>query len=116
MSWGSILKTQTYISLLLYSPCPHGFSSFASYFIATNLESWLKAQESVIQSAQNVSTHITKIFAKPGSFRFNRGKLLMRARENSGIKPLKNFEAIIFILRIRNSHQWCKTRFHRLLD
>ena len=53
---GVNLKTKLITSFIVLSLPAMGFHLFASYFIATNLESWLKGQqESVIQSAQNVS-------------------------------------------------------------
>ena len=53
---GVNLKTKLITSFIILSLPAMGFHLFASYFIATNLESWLKGQqESVIQSAQNVS-------------------------------------------------------------
>ena len=53
---GVNLKTKLITSFIILSLPAMGFHLFASYFIATNLESWLKAQqESVITSAQNVS-------------------------------------------------------------
>jgi nitrogen fixation/metabolism regulation signal transduction histidine kinase len=53
---GVNLKTKLITSFIVLSLPAMGFHFFASFFIATNLESWLKGQqESMIHSAQNVS-------------------------------------------------------------
>ena len=53
---GVNLKTKLITSFIVLSLPAMGFHLFASFFIATNLESWLKGQqESMIHSAQNVS-------------------------------------------------------------
>ena len=53
---GVNLKTKLITSFIVLSLPAMGFHLFASFFIATNLESWFKGQqESVIHSAQNVS-------------------------------------------------------------
>ena len=53
---GVNLKTKLITSFIVLSLPAMGFHLFASFFIATNLESWLKGQqESMMHSAQNVS-------------------------------------------------------------
>ena len=53
---GVNLKTKLITSFIVLSLPAMGFHLFASFFIATNLESWFKGQqESMIHSAQNVS-------------------------------------------------------------
>ena len=53
---GVNLKTKLITSFIVLSLPAMGFHLFASFFIATNLESWLKGQqEAMIHSAQNVS-------------------------------------------------------------
>ncbi|MBC8258588.1 MAG: HAMP domain-containing protein [SAR324 cluster bacterium] len=53
---GVNLKTKLITSFIVLSLPAMGFHLFASFFIATNLESWLKGQqESMLHSAQNVS-------------------------------------------------------------
>ena len=53
---GVNLKTKLITSFIVLSLPAMGFHLFASFFIATNLESWLKGQqETMIHSAQNVS-------------------------------------------------------------
>ncbi len=53
---GVNLKTKLITSFIVLSLPAMGFHLFASFFTATNLESWLKGQqEAMIHSAQNVS-------------------------------------------------------------
>ena len=53
---GVNLKTKLITSFIVLSLPAMGFHLFASFFIATNLESWLKGQqETMIHSAQNIS-------------------------------------------------------------
>ena len=97
---GVNLKTKLITSFIILSLPAMGFHLFASYFIATNLESWLKGQqESVIQSAQNVSDAYHQNLRKTMELQHliwanylieNKGKF-------SAIKPLKNIEADISI-------------------
>ena len=97
---GVNLKTKLITSFIILSLPAMGFHLFASYFIATNLESWLKGQqESVIQSAQNVSDAYHQNLRKTMELQHliwanyiikSKGKL-------STIKPLKNVEANVSI-------------------
>ena len=53
---GVNLKTKLITSFIILSLPAMGFHLFASFFIATNLETWLKGQqESMVHSAQNIS-------------------------------------------------------------
>ena len=53
---GVNLKTKLITSFIILSLPAMGFHLFASFFIATNLESWLEGQqESMVKSAQNIS-------------------------------------------------------------
>ena len=77
-----------------------GFHLFASYFIATNLESWLKGQqESVIQSAQNVSESYHQNLRKTVELQHLiwANYIIESKVELSEIKPLKNVKANISI-------------------
>ena len=88
-----------------------GFHLFASYFIATNLESWLKGQqESVIQSAQNVSDAYHQNLRKTMELQHLiwANYLIESKGEFSAIKPLKNVEANVSIYSEDQEllHQW----------
>ncbi len=53
---GVNLKTKLITSFIILSLPAMGFHLFASFFITTNLETWLKGQqESMVHSAQNIS-------------------------------------------------------------
>jgi two-component system nitrogen regulation sensor histidine kinase NtrY len=90
-----------------------GFHLFASYFIATNLESWLKGQqESVIHSAQNVSEAYHQNLRKTMELQY-----LIWAnhlKENKGelntLTPLKNVEADVSLYSEDQEllYQWLK--------
>ena len=108
---GVNLKTKLITSFIILSLPAMGFHLFASYFIATNLESWLKGQqESVIQSAQNVSDAYHQNLRK--TMELQRliwvNYLIESKGEFSAIKPLKNIEADVSIYSEDQEllHQW----------
>ena len=97
---GVNLKTKLITSFIILSLPAMGFHLFASYFIATNLESWLKGQqESVIQSAQNVSDAYHQNLRKTMELQHLiwANYLIESKGEFSAIKPLKNIEADVSI-------------------
>jgi len=108
---GVNLKTKLITSFIILSLPAMGFHLFASYFIATNLESWLKGQqESVIQSAQNVSDAYHQNLRKTMELQHLiwANYLIESKGEFSAIKPLKNIEADISIYSEDQEllHQW----------
>ena len=97
---GVNLKTKLITSFIILSLPAMGFHLFASYFIATNLESWLKGQqESVIQSAQNVSDAYHQNLRKTMELQHLiwANFIIESKGEFSVIKPLKNVEANVSI-------------------
>ena len=97
---GVNLKTKLITSFIILSLPAMGFHLFASYFIATNLESWLKGQqESVIQSAQNVSDAYHQNLRKTMELQHLiwANYIIKSKGEFSAIKPLKNVEANVSI-------------------
>ena len=97
---GVNLKTKLITSFIILSLPAMGFHLFASYFIATNLESWLKGQqESVIQSAQNVSDAYHQNLRKTMELQHLiwTNYIIESKEEFSAIKPLKNVEANVSI-------------------
>ena len=97
---GVNLKTKLITSFIILSLPAMGFHLFASYFIATNLESWLKGQqESVIQSAQNVSDAYHQNLRKTMELQHLiwENYIIGSKGEFSAIKPLKNVEANVSI-------------------
>ena len=97
---GVNLKTKLITSFIILSLPAMGFHLFASYFIATNLESWLKGQqESVIQSAQNVSDAYHQNLRKTMELQHLiwANYIIGSKGEFSAIKPLKNVEANVSI-------------------
>ena len=97
---GVNLKTKLITSFIILSLPAMGFHLFASYFIATNLESWLKGQqESVIQSAQNVSDAYHQNLRKTMELQHLiwANYIIESKGEFSKIKPLKNVEANVSI-------------------
>ncbi len=97
---GVNLKTKLITSFIVLSLPAMGFHLFASYFIATNLESWLKGQqESVVQSAQNVSDAYHQNLRKTMELQhLIWAKYISESKEKfSAIKPLKNIEANVSI-------------------
>ena len=97
---GVNLKTKLITSFIVLSLPAMGFHLFASYFIATNLESWLKGQqESVIQSAQNVSDAYHQNLRKTMELQHLiwANYIIGSKGEFSAIKPLKNVEANVSI-------------------
>ena len=108
---GVNLKTKLITSFIILSLPAMGFHLFASYFIATNLESWLKGQqESVIQSAQNVSDAYHQNLRKTMELQHLiwANYLIESKGEFSAIKPLKNIEADVTIYSEDQEllHQW----------
>ena len=108
---GVNLKTKLITSFIILSLPAMGFHLFASYFIATNLESWLKGQqESVIQSAQNVSESYHQNLRKTMALQHLIWKnyIIESKGEFSTIKPMKNIEADISIYSEDQEllHQW----------
>ena len=108
---GVNLKTKLITSFIILSLPAMGFHLFASYFIATNLESWLKGQqESVIQSAQNVSDAYHQNLRKTMELQYLiwANYLIESKGEFSAIKPLKNIEADVSIYSEDQEllHQW----------
>ena len=108
---GVNLKTKLITSFIILSLPAMGFHLFASYFIATNLESWLKGQqESVIQSAQNVSDAYHQNLRKTMELQHLIwvNYLIESKGEFSAIKPLKNIEADVSIYSEDQEllHQW----------
>ena len=108
---GVNLKTKLITSFIILSLPAMGFHLFASYFIATNLESWLKGQqESVIQSAQNVSDAYHQNLRKTMELQHLiwANYLIESNGEFSVIKPLKNIEADVSIYSEDQEllHQW----------
>ena len=108
---GVNLKTKLITSFIILSLPAMGFHLFASYFIATNLESWLKGQqESVIQSAQNVSDAYHQNLRKTMELQHLiwANYLIESKGEYSAIKPLKNIEADVSIYSEDQEllHQW----------
>ena len=108
---GVNLKTKLITSFIILSLPAMGFHLFASYFIATNLESWLKGQqESVIQSAQNVSDAYHQNLRKTMELQHLiwANYLIDSKGEFSAIKPLKNIEADVSIYSEDQEllHQW----------
>ena len=108
---GVNLKTKLITSFIILSLPAMGFHLFASYFIATNLESWLKGQqESVIQSAQNVSDAYHQNLRKTMELQHLiwANYLIESKGEFSAIKPLKNIEADVSIYSENQEllHQW----------
>ncbi|MBS1254472.1 MAG: Signal transduction histidine-protein kinase AtoS [Deltaproteobacteria bacterium] len=110
---GVNLKTKLITSFIVLSLPAMGFHLFASYFIATNLESWLKGQqESVIHSAQNVSEAYHQNLRKTMELQY-----LIWAnhlKENKGelntLTPLKNVEADVSLYSEDQEllYQWLK--------
>ena len=97
---GVNLKTKLITSFIILSLPAMGFHLFASYFIATNLESWLKGQqESVIQSAQNVSDAYHQNLRKTMELQHLiwANYIIESKGDFSAIKPLKNVEANVSI-------------------
>ena len=97
---GVNLKTKLITSFIILSLPAMGFHLFASYFIATNLESWLKGQqESVIQSAQNVSDAYHQNLRKTMELQHLiwANYIIENKGEFSSIKPMKNVEANVSI-------------------
>ena len=97
---GVNLKTKLITSFIILSLPAMGFHLFASYFIATNLESWLKGQqESVIQSAQNVSDAYHQNLRKTMELQhLIWAKYIIESNgQFSAIKPLKNVNANVSI-------------------
>ena len=97
---GVNLKTKLITSFIILSLPAMGFHLFASYFIATNLESWLKGQqESVIQSAQNVSDAYHQNLRKTMELQHLiwANYIIESKGEFSAIKPLNNVEANVSI-------------------
>ena len=97
---GVNLKTKLITSFIILSLPAMGFHLFASYFIATNLESWLKGQqESVIQSAQNVSDAYHQNLRKTMELQHLiwANYIIESKGEFSAIKPRKNIEANVSI-------------------
>ena len=97
---GVNLKTKLITSFIILSLPAMGFHLFASYFIATNLESWLKGQqESVIQSAQNVSDAYHQNLRKTMELQHLiwANYIIESKGEFSAIKPLKNVGANVSI-------------------
>ncbi len=97
---GVNLKTKLITSFIVLSLPAMGFHLFASYFIATNLESWLKGQqESVVQSAQNVSDAYHQNLRKTMELQYLiwTNYIIESKGEFSAIKPLKNVEANVSI-------------------
>ena len=97
---GVNLKTKLITSFIILSLPAMGFHLFASYFIATNLESWLKGQqESVIQSAQNVSDAYHQNLRKTMELQHLiwANYIIESKGEFSTIIPLKNIEANVSI-------------------
>ena len=97
---GVNLKTKLITSFIILSLPAMGFHLFASYFIATNLESWLKGQqESVIQSAQNVSDAYHQNLRKTMEHQHLiwANYIIESKGEFSAIKPLKNVKANVSI-------------------
>ena len=97
---GVNLKTKLITSFIILSLPAMGFHLFASYFIATNLESWLKGQqESVIQSAQNVSDAYHQNLRKTMELQHLiwANYIIESKGEFNAIKPLKNVEANVSI-------------------
>ena len=97
---GVNLKTKLITSFIILSLPAMGFHLFASYFIATNLESWLKGQqESVIQSAQNVSDAYHQNLRKTMELQHLiwANYIIKSKGKFSEIKPLKNVEANVSI-------------------
>ena len=108
---GVNLKTKLITSFIILSLPAMGFHLFASYFIATNLESWLKGQqESVIQSAQNVSDAYHQNLRKTMELQHLiwANYIIESKGEFSAIKPLKNVEANVSIYSEDQEllHQW----------
>ena len=108
---GVNLKTKLITSFIILSLPAMGFHLFASYFIATNLESWLKGQqESVIQSAQNVSDAYHQNLRKTMELQHLiwANYLIESKGVFNAIKPLKNIEADISIYSEDQEllHQW----------
>ena len=108
---GVNLKTKLITSFIILSLPAMGFHLFASYFIATNLESWLKGQqESVIQSAQNVSDAYHQNLRKTMELQHLiwANFIIESKGEFSAIKPLKNVEANVSIYSEDQEllHQW----------
>ena len=97
---GVNLKTKLITSFIILSLPAMGFHLFASYFIATNLESWLKGQqESVIQSAQNVSDAYHQNLRRTMELQHLiwANYIIESNGKFSAIKPLKNVEANVSI-------------------
>lgn len=97
---GVNLKTKLITSFIILSLPAMGFHLFASYFIATNLESWLKGQqESVIQSVQNVSDAYHQNLRKTMELQHLiwANYIIENKWKFNAIKPLKNFEANVSI-------------------
>ena len=97
---GVNLKTKLITSFIVLSLPAMGFHLFASYFIATNLESWLKGQqESVIQSAQNVSDAYHQNLRKTMELQHLLwANYIIESKEKlSAIKPLNKIEANVSI-------------------
>ena len=97
---GVNLKTKLITSFIILSLPAMGFHLFASYFIATNLESWLKGQqESVIQSAQNVSDAYHQNLRKTMELQHLiwANYIIESKGDFSAIKPLNNVEANVSI-------------------
>ena len=97
---GVNLKTKLITSFIVLSLPAMGFHLFASYFIATNLESWLKGQqESVIQNAQNVSEAYHQNLRKTMELQHLiwANYIVESKGEFTAIKPLKNVEANVSI-------------------
>ncbi len=97
---GVNLKTKLITSFIVLSLPAMGFHLFASYFIATNLESWLKGQqESVVQSAQNVSDSYHQNLRKTMKLQhLIWANYIIESKEDfSEMSSLKNIEANVSI-------------------
>ena len=111
---GVNLKTKLITSFIVLSLPAMGFHLFASYFIATNLESWLKGQqESVIQSAQNVSETYHQNLRKTMELQHLIWEdYIVESKGNfNAIKPLKNVDANVTIYSENQKllGQWMQT-------
>ncbi len=116
---GVNLKTKLITSFIVLSLPAMGFHLFASYFIATNLESWLKGQqESVIQSAQNVSETYHQNLRETMELQHLiwENYLIESKGEFSTIKPMKNVEANVSIYSENQKllGQWMQTEISHI--
>ena len=116
---GVNLKTKLITSFIVLSLPAMGFHLFASYFIATNLESWLKGQqESVIQSAQNVSETYHQNLRKTMELQHLiwENFIIESKGDFSAIRPLKNVEANVSIYSENQKllGQWMQTEISHI--